>query len=131
MDSPNIALDRLMSLMALPCSNKGCLELLYLNKMESHLESCKFRLQSCPNKERGCKVRLQAKVGDKKVPTHPLTHPVHLPPTQDICWHMKQCGLTGVPPPPARKLSIPKNTERRHSKGSANSLKVQVVEISR
>jgi len=106
-DSPNIALDRLMSLMALPCSNKGCLELLYLNKMESHLESCKFRLQSCPNKERGCKVRLQAK---------------------DICWHMKQCGLTGVPPPPARKLSIPKNTERRHSKGSANSLKVQLKE---
>ena len=62
-DAPNIALDHLMSLLALPCTNKGCIELLYLNKMESHLESCKFRLQPCPNRERGCKVRLQAKVG--------------------------------------------------------------------
>ena len=63
-DAPNIALDRLMSLMALPCSNKGCLEVVYLNKMETHLESCKFRLQPCPNRERGCKVRLQAKVDE-------------------------------------------------------------------
>ena len=62
-DAPNIALDHLMSLLALPCTHKGCIELLYLNKMESHLELCKFRLQPCPNRERGCKVRLQAKVG--------------------------------------------------------------------
>ena len=75
MDSPNIALDRLMSLMALPCSNKGCLELLYLNKMESHLESCKFRLQPCPNKERGCEVRLQAKVGDAHITNNKTSHP--------------------------------------------------------
>ena len=62
-DAPNLALDRLMGFFALPCNNKGCNELLYLNKMESHLESCKFRLQSCPNTERGCKAKLPAKVG--------------------------------------------------------------------
>ena len=46
--------------------------------------------------------------------------------SQDICWHLKQCGFTGLPPPPTRKLSIPKTSEQKHSKGSANSLKVQV-----
>ena len=61
-DAPNVALDRLMSMMALPCPNKGCTELVYLNKMEAHMETCKFRLQACPNKERGCKVTLPAKV---------------------------------------------------------------------
>ena len=37
-DAPNVALDRLMSMMALPCPNKGCTELIYLNKMEAHME---------------------------------------------------------------------------------------------
>ena len=75
MDAPNVALDHLMSLMALPCTNKGCMELLYLNKMESHLESCKFRLQPCPNRERGCKVRLQAKVGSNHLSENMFGHP--------------------------------------------------------
>ena len=74
-DAPNIALDRMMSLMALPCSNKGCLELIYLNKMETHLETCKFRLQPCPNKERGCEVRLQAKVVDTLTHWTPNSNP--------------------------------------------------------
>ena len=122
-----------MSMMALPCPNKGCTELVYLNKMEAHMETCKFRLQPCPNKERGCKVTLPAKVGFCQCSPHSALHinsqsPHIKPCLQDICWHMKQCSLNGgQPPPPIRKLSIPKNTERRHSiKGSANSLKVQV-----
>ena len=132
-DAPNVALDRLMSMMALPCTNKGCTELVYLNKMEAHMETCKFRLQACPNKERGCKVTLPAKVGFCQCSPHSALHinsqSLQIKPClQDICWHMKQCSLNGgQPPPPIRKLSIPKNTERRHSiKGSANSLKVQV-----
>ena len=132
-DAPNVALDRLMSMMALPCPNKGCTELVYLNMMEAHMETCKFRLQACPNKERGCKVTLPAKVGFCQCSPHSALHinsqsPHIKPCLQDICWHMKQCSLNGgQPPPPIRKLSIPKNTERRHSiKGSANSLKVQV-----
>jgi len=99
------------------------------------METCKFRLQACPNKERGCKVTLPAKVDFCQCSPHSALHinsqsPHIKPCLQDICWHMKQCSLNGgQPPPPIRKLSIPKNTERRHSiKGSANSLKVQLKE---
>lgn len=93
-DAPNIALEQLVRLIAIPCKfgSRGCTEYVFLDTRLTHETLCKFRPVHCQYEKHGCNAVFSMK---------------------DMCWHHKMCSYANYPHPnvvvlpsmPSRKKS--------------------------
>jgi len=113
LDTPNMAFDKLLSFIALPCKfrSRGCTELQFLHQKSQHQTLCRFRPVPCQYSDRGCEAVFSYK---------------------DICWHHKKCShVTQQHPPqskPDRPASAPNTPCKRKPSKPANSLRAQIKE---
>lgn len=79
-DAPNLALDQLVRLIAIPCRYgcRGCGEFVFLDTRLRHETLCKFRPISCQFEKHGCTAVFSVK---------------------DMCWHHKMCAYANYPHP--------------------------------
>jgi len=112
-EAPNIALDKLLSFIALPCKfgSRGCPELLFLNQKCQHEALCRYRPVPCQNTDKGCTAVFSYK---------------------DICWHHKQCPYTTNNNSQTHKTEKQINTsstpEKRKTPKPTTSLKAHIKE---
>jgi len=77
-DAPNVAFDKLVTFIALPCKygSRGCSEYVFLHSRLDHETFCHFRPVSCQYSIHGCTSEFSYK---------------------DICWHHKICSYANFP----------------------------------
>jgi len=92
-DAPNLALDNLVRLIAVPCKfgGRGCPAFVFLDTRLQHETLCKFRPVNCQYEKHGCTAIFAVK---------------------DMCWHHKMCPFANYPHPnvlpsmPTRKKGV-------------------------
>eukprot|EP00092_Neocalanus_flemingeri_P033361 GFUD01036276.1.p1 GENE.GFUD01036276.1~~GFUD01036276.1.p1 ORF type:complete len:266 (-),score=75.87 GFUD01036276.1:122-919(-) len=99
LDAPNLALEKILSLIALPCKfgTRGCPESVFLPSRLQHETVCQFRPVNCQFQHHGCEQVFSVK---------------------DMCWHHKMCRYAHYP----HENVLPNMPKRIKTKSSPESV---------